>query len=167
VDVTVTGRALTGIALLGGLVGLSGCGDSSGAAPQVTLRIGGQEVLVDPTQYCLDGEGQRYEVEPPVVGVAPDSPLSLTVPEGVAAAGWSVQVYDEHLVERLGEVDVPPGTVLFDAINSSDVVPSSFYLVVVEDADPDACSGLSGAWPIGFIRAGADGEAPATTTPTS
>ena len=27
-------------------------------------------------------------------------------------------------------------------------------LLAVETADPDACSGLSGAWPVGFIRAG-------------
>jgi hypothetical protein len=83
------------------------------------------------------------------------------VPESVAEAGWGVQVFDEQLQEKIGDVDVDRGTAEFTGITSSDVVPPTFYLVVVEDADADECSGLSGAWPVGFIRAGAG----APTTP--
>ena len=49
--------------------------------------------------------------------------------------------------------------------STSDVVPATFYLVVVEDADTDECSGLSGAWPVGFIRA--DAGTPTTPAPTT
>ena len=44
-----------------------------------------------------------------------------------------MQVFDEKLEEPLGEVDVPEGEAVLDEINTSDVVPPAFYLVVVED----------------------------------
>ena len=119
------------------------------------LEVGGhgpQDVDVDPTQYCVDGEGQRYtSVQPPVIEVSADSPIALTVPDAVAQRGWSVQVFDDRLEEQLGEVAVDTGEASFD-VNSSDVVPAAFYLVVVEDKGTD-CGEFSGAWPIGFIRA--------------
>ena len=67
--------------------------------------------------------------------------------------GWGVQVFDEQLEERLGTVDVPAGEERFAGINSSDVVPPAFYLLVVEDKGGD-CGVWSRAWPVGFIRAG-------------
>ncbi len=90
----------------------------------------------------------------------PDSTISLTVPDAVAEQGWSVQVYDDQLEDLLGEVDVPDGTPTFTGINSSDAVPAAYYLVVVEDSQDSACSGLSGAWPVGFLRSG--DQAPAS-----
>ncbi|CCH86286.1 conserved exported protein of unknown function [Modestobacter italicus] len=150
------------MALLAGLGLLAGCGssaaDDSGAsssgttAPTVTVQAGGDEIPVDPTQYCLDGDGQRYASTPPIVEVTPDTTISLTVSDAVAEAGWSVQVFDQDLQELIGEVDVPAGEAEFREISTSDVAPPTFYLVVVEDSDPEACSGLSGAWPVGFIR---------------
>jgi hypothetical protein len=161
--VTSAGRTSTGVALLAGLGLLAGCGSSaaddgaasssSGAtAPTVTVQAGGDEIPVDPTQYCLDGDGQRYASTPPIVEVTPDTTISLTVSDAVAEAGWSVQVFDQDLQEMIGEVDVPAGESVFREISTSDVAPPTFYLVVVEDSDPEACSGLSGAWPVGFIR---------------
>ncbi|PWW21502.1 uncharacterized protein DUF2771 [Geodermatophilus normandii] len=144
---------------------LAGCGGDSSSAtdapPDVTVAAGPQEVAAQPTQYCGSGEGRRYDVTPPVVEVSPDTPIALTVPDEVAAHGWSVQVFDERLEEKLGEVDVEAGTTTFDGINSSDVVPPAYYLVVVEDAH-DECL-LTGSWPIGFLRAGGaigTGESP-------
>lgn len=164
---STAGRASTGAALLSGLVLLSSCGDSGGggggtSAPTVTVRAGGDEIRVDPTQYCLGGEGQRYATSPPILEVAPDTSVVLTVSAAVAEAGWSVQVFDEQLENRIGEVDVEAGTTVFDGINTSDVAPATYYLVVVEDSDTEQCQGLSGAWPIGFLRAGA-GTAPTST----
>jgi len=161
--VTSAGRTSTGVALLTGLGLLAGCASSAAddggaspgsgaAAPSVTVQAGGDEIPVDPTQYCLDGGGQRWASTPPVVEVTPDTTISLTVPDAVAEAGWSVQVFDQDLEELIGEVDVPAGEAVFREISTSDVVPPTFYLVVVEDSDPEACSGLSGAWPVGFIR---------------
>jgi len=167
--VSSTARAATGAVLLGGLLVLTGCGGSDGGqgraapVPTVTVQAGGDPVTVDPTQYCRDGEGERYQVSAPVLEVAPDTTVVLTVADEVAASGWGVQVFDEQLQERIGEVDVDDGTVVFDGINTSDVVPATYYLVVVQDTDPEACSGLSGAWPIGFIRAGTGTP---TTTPS-
>jgi hypothetical protein len=156
-------RTATALALLGGLAVLAGCAGARSAestAPPVTVRAGGDEIEVAATQYCLSGEGQRYQVTPPIIEVAPDTRIELRVPESVAEAGWGVQVFDERLQEKIGDVDVDRGAAEFTGITSSDVVPPTFYLVVVEDADADECSGLSGAWPVGFIRAGG-----APTTP--
>ncbi|PZA19203.1 DUF2771 domain-containing protein [Modestobacter versicolor] len=154
------------MALLAGLGVLAGCGepasgtgdgDGGSTVPTLTVQAGGDEISADPTQYCLDGDGQRYQTAPPILEVAPDTTIELTVSDAVAEAGWSVQVFDEELQEILGEVDVPAGEATFSEITTSDVVPPTFYLVVVEASDPDACSGLSGAWPVGFIRASVGG----------
>jgi hypothetical protein len=134
---------------------LAGCGGSEDAAtpPAVQVAAGTADVAIRPTQYCLDGDWTRYTTTPPVIEVPPDTPIELTVPGPVAERGWSVQVFDENLKDTIGEVDVPKGTTTFDQINSSDAVPPAFYLVVVEDKG-GACGELSGAWPVGFIRAG-------------
>jgi hypothetical protein len=169
-DVTSAGRASTGVALLAGLGILAGCGGSAASdggggqatAPPMTVQAGGDPVTLQPTQYCLGGVGQRYQTSPPILEVTPDTTIRLTVSDAVAEAGWSVQVFDEQLKEQLGEVEVPAGDAEFSGVSTSDVVPPTFYLVIVEDSDPEACSGLSGAWPVGFIRT--DGDA-ATTSP--
>ena len=134
---------------------VSGCGGNEEAEspPDVEVVVGAQDITARPTQYCLDGEWQRYSTTPPILEVSPDTTVALTVPDGVAERGWSVQVFDEQLEETIGEVDVPAGTSTFDEINTSDVVPPAFYLVVVEDSGGQ-CGELSAAWPIGFLRAG-------------
>jgi hypothetical protein len=138
------------------LLVLVGCGSGETAGPEnVEVSVGAEQVAVRPTQYCLDGDGQRYSTTPPIIEVSPDSAISLTVPESVAEQGWSVQVFDEKLEEPIGEVDVPEGESVLDEINTSDVVPPAFYLVVVEDKGGD-CGEFSGAWPVGFLRAGGD-----------
>jgi Protein of unknown function (DUF2771) len=156
--VTSAGRTSTGVGLLAALGLLAGCGGAASGAsgdaapPKVTVRAGGDEITVGSTQYCLDGKGTKSSKRPPIVEALPDTTIELTVPDAVAEAGWSVQVFDEKLQEKIGDVDVPAGETTFRGINTSDVVPPTYYLVVVEDSDPDACSGLSGAWPVGFIR---------------
>ena len=133
---------------------LTGCGAGEPAGPgEVGVTVGPQDLSVRPVQYCLDGEGQRYDNTPPILEVSPDAAITLTVPEVVAENGWSVQVFDETLEERLGTVEVENGTTVLDEITTSDVVPPAFYLVVVEDKG-GACGEFSGAWPIGFLRAG-------------
>ncbi|MDK3257215.1 DUF2771 family protein [Blastococcus capsensis] len=134
---------------------LSACAGEPEAPGDVRVQAGGQDITARPTQYCVDGEGQRYETTPPVVEVSPDTAIGLTVPEEIAERGWQVQVFDESLQEVIGEVDVPDGTETFDGINSSDVLPPAFYLVVVEDSGGD-CGEFGAAWPIGFLRAGGD-----------
>ncbi len=147
--------AAGGIAVLASVAGCGadGAGGSADTAPTVRVQSGPQDVEVQPTQYCLGGSGERYAGTPPVVEVSPDSTIALTVTQAVADQGWSVQVFDDQLESQIGEVDVETGTTVFTGINSSDVVPPSFYLVVVEDSDDSACGGLSGAWPVGFLRA--------------
>ena len=167
---TWTGRTSTGVALLAGLTLLTGCGDGGGSAatataPTLGVQAGGEDITVGPTQYCLDGEGQRYQVSAPIIEVAPDTTIRLTVSDAVAQAGWSVQVFDQDLAGMIGEVDVPDGVASYDEISTSDVVPPTFYLVVVEDSEPEACSGLSGAWPVGFIRT--DGTVASSSPPPS
>lgn len=148
------------------LILLAGCGAEPSGPQDVVVEAGPQRVSAAPTQYCAEGEGQRYDVAPPVIEVSPDTTIRLTVPDAVAEHGWSVQVFDDRLEGLLGEVDVDPGLAVFDGINTSDVVPAAFYLVVVEDAVED-CEGFGGAWPIGFIRAGgaAGGMTTEPTTP--
>jgi hypothetical protein len=151
--VELRARATAATVLLA--VVLSGCGsDAPDAPPTVGVEVTGQSVDLKPTQYCLDDDGQRYRVSPPIIEVPPDAPITFTVPDDVAEQGWSVQVFDEKLEERIGEVDVDLGKAVFD-VSTSDVVPAAFYLVVVEDKG-EQCQGFSGAWPVGFIRAGGD-----------
>jgi hypothetical protein len=117
----------------------------------VRVLVAEQEVSLQPTQYCDGDTGRRYQVQPPVVGVTPSTQITVTVPAEVARHGWSLQVFDQALEQKLGDVAVPAGADTF-AVSSSDVVPATFYLVAVETSDRDRCSGLSGAWPVGFIR---------------
>ena len=157
-------RATAGGTVL--LAVLTGCGGGSFVGPpDVTVEAGNQTVTVKPSQYCLDGDGRRYDTTPPVLEVPPDSPITFTVPEGVAERGWSVQVFDERLEEKIGAVDVDKGTSTFDGINSSDVVPAAFYLVVVENKG-GACGVFSGAWPVGFIRPGGTTTGTGSATPS-
>jgi hypothetical protein len=145
---------------------LTGCGSGSGSAtgaPDVRVVVGGQALTLHPTQYCLAGTGQRYDIRPPVIGVTPDTTLDFIVPGDVAAQGWSVQVFDQQLEEKLGEVSVDEGQTTLAGIAAADVVPSNFYLVVVENRG-SACGGFSGAWPVGFIRSDAPGAASGTAT---
>ncbi len=136
------------------LLVLAGCGGAGDTAPaEVEVVVGPQDLAVRPTQYCLDGERQRYTITPPILEVSPASPNRLTVPEEVAERGWAVQVFDDRLEEPIGEVDVPAGTDVFEEITTDDVVPPAFYLVIVEDKGGD-CGEFSGAWPVGFVRAG-------------
>ena len=152
---TASAGGIAVLALVAGCTagGSSGADSASDTAPTVRVQSGTQDVTVQPTQYCLDGSGERYAGTPPVVEVGSDSTIALTVSQAVADQGWGVQVFDDQLETPIGEVDVEDGTTVFTGINSSDVVPPAFYLVVVEDSDDSACGGLSGAWPVGFIRA--------------
>jgi len=140
----------------------AGCSHAAAAPPQVKVMVGSDALQLDPTQYCADGTGHRYSVRPPVITAAPDTRIAFTVPDAVAAQGWSVQVFDQNLEEPIGDVRVDKGKAYFAGITTSDVVPQAFYLVVVEDDAPQ-CSHLSGAWPVGIIRAGTS----STTAPTS
>jgi uncharacterized protein DUF2771 len=136
------------------LLVLAGCARDSAAEPEkVRVTVGPQDLSVRPSQYCLDGDRLQYTSRPPILEVSPDAPITLTVPAAVADQGWSVQVFDDKLEKPLGEVDVPEGQDVFDEINTADVVPPTFYLVVVEDKGGD-CGEFAGAWPIGFLRAG-------------
>jgi hypothetical protein len=157
----VVSRAAAAVTLLV----LAGCGGTPEVAGAVRVEVGAQDVEARPVQFCQDGERVRYDNAPPVIEVSPDSVITLTVPETVAEQGWGVQVFDEKLEEILGEVDVPAGKDRLAEINTSDVVPPAFYLVVVEDKGGD-CGEWSGAWPVGFLRAGGDlGATPSDAAP--
>ena len=160
----VVGRCAAALLLLV----VAGCGRGAAAVPEkVQVAVGSEKVDLQPTQFCLDGEGQRYDTAPPILEVSPGSTITLTVPDSVAQQGWSVQVFDEKLEEQLGAVDVPAGDAVFDGINTSDVVPPAFYLVVVEDKG-GACGSFTGAWPVGFLRAGGSlGGTPSSSTPAA
>lgn len=132
---------------------LAGCARDEEGPGQVRVEVGAQDVTAQAVQGCDDGQEVRYDATPPVVEVSPDADITLTVPASVAERGWGVQVFDERLEEVLGTIDVPEGEDRFSGINSSDVVPPAFYLLVVEDKGGD-CGVWSRAWPVGFIRAG-------------
>jgi hypothetical protein len=147
------------------LAGVAGCGSHEPEGPpDVVVQAGTQQVDVAPTQYCLDGDGRRYERTPPRIEVPSDTTIRITVPQAVADQGWSVQVFDDRLDQQLGTVDVEAGATVLDEINSDDVVPPTFYLVVVEHAGKE-CEGYSGAWPVGFFRSGGPEGGTASATP--
>ena len=144
---------------------LGGCARGGDGPGEVRVQVGAQDVTAQAVQGCEDGEEVRYEGTPPIVEVSPDSDITLTVPESVAERGWGVQVFDDQLQEKLGTVDVPEGEARFAGINTSDIVPAAFYLLVVEDKGGD-CGVWSRAWPVGFIRAGGDlGGTPSSEAP--
>jgi hypothetical protein len=118
----------------------------------VTVSVGAQSQELSPTQYCLGGEPQFYPdaERPPVLRVAPGEPITIEVSEELADSGWQVQIFDDELAEQLGQVPVGNRRV-FDDLTTSDARPPAYFLVVVQDAGSD-CEGLSGAWPIGFLR---------------
>lgn len=156
-----TGTAAVAVALA--LV-TAGCSHSTpAAAPQVTVAFGADRLALDPTQYCDGTKGHRYNFRPPVVSAGPGTRITFTVPPAVAARGWAVQVFDQHLQQPIGDVRVPKGAAMFDQITTSDVVPAAFYLVVVEDKSA-ACHDLSGAWPVGVIRTT---KVPSTSSPSA
>lgn len=161
-------RRTTAVGVLPTLVLLlAGCASGDEGPGQVRVQAGAQDVTAQAVQGCDDGEEVRYDTTPPIIEVSRDADITLTVPESVAERGWGVQVFDERLEERLGTVEVPEGEDRFAGINSSDVVPPAFYLLVVEDKGGD-CGVWSRAWPVGFIRAGGDlGGAPSSEVPSS
>lgn len=133
---------------------LSGCGGAAAAAPaDVQVSVGAQKVQIHPTQACLDGARKLYSNSRPILEVVPHAQITLTVPAEVARHGWAVQVWDAQLQNKIGIVDVPKGRQTFTGITTSDAVPPAYYLVVVENKG-GACGEFSGAWPIGFLRAG-------------
>jgi hypothetical protein len=77
--------------------------------------------------------------------------ILIEVPDDVAESGWSFQVFDQGLTDEdlIGEVDV--GREATYELSTSDAVPAAYYIVVVQDSG-EGCEGLSGAWPIGFLR---------------
>jgi hypothetical protein len=136
------------------LLALAGCGGAAAATPpDVKVAVGGQQAQVHPTQACLDGARKLYTNSRPILEVAPHARITLTVPDDVAERGWAVQVWDAQLQNKIGVVNVPKGRQTFTGITTSDAVPPAYYLVIVENKG-GACGEFSGAWPVGFIRAG-------------
>lgn len=131
------------------LTTVAGC---SSSAPTVTVSVGDQEQELVPTQYCLNGESEVYRDQdaPPVLRVSGDLPIRIDVPDEVAESGWQVQVFDSELQDQIGQVDAGNATTL-DRIRTGDAAAPEYYLVIVQDAGAE-CDGLSGAWPIGFVR---------------
>lgn len=130
---------------------LLAAGCSSDGAPTVSVSVGDQQMDVEATQYCLDGEGRRYTVTPQVLQVDPDTTILLEVPDEVAESGWSLQVFEQGLADDdlIGEVDV--GQEASYELSTSDAIPAAYYIVIVQDSG-EGCDGLAGAWPIGFLR---------------
>ena len=137
----------------------AGCGggEAAGPAPTSTVRSARRRSPSDPTQYCLDGEGQRYDDHPADPRGAPPTP---PISADRARVGRRARLERAGL-RRAARGDAsarstsPRASAPFEEINTSDVVPPAFYLVVVEDKGGD-CGELSGAWPVGFLRAGGD-----------
>lgn len=130
---------------------LTSAGCASDGAPTISVTVGDQQMNVEATQYCVDGEGERYSVTPQVLQVDPDTTILIEVPDAVAESGWSFQVFDQGLQDEdlIGEVDVGKETSF--ELSTSDAVPAAYYLVIVQDSG-EGCEGLAGAWPIGFLR---------------
>ncbi len=159
-------RRTTAVVLPAIAVLLAGCASGDDGPGQVRVEVGAQDVTASAVQGCEDGEEVRYDTTPPIVEVSPDAEITLTVPESVAERGWGVQVFDERLEEAIAEpLAVPAGEDRTISLNSNDIVPAGFYLLVVENKGGD-CGVWSRAWPIGFIRAGGDlGGAPTSEAP--
>ena len=92
------------------LLVLAGCGRGRRPAPaNVQVAVGGEKVAVRPTQYCLDGDGQRYTTPRRSSRSRPDAPITLTVPDVGRRAGLERAGLRREAREAIGEVDVAQG----------------------------------------------------------
>ena len=117
-------------------------------------------------QYCEDGERVRYDNTPPVVEVSPDAVITPDRARARRRARAGACRSSTRGSRRSSARSTSPaGEDRLAEINTSDVVPPAFYLVIVEDKGGD-CGEWSGAWPVGFLRAGGDlGGTPTSSAP--
>lgn len=149
-----------GLAAAAVLTLLVGCGATT--TPTVTVSVAGRSAQLSPTQLCADDAAQFYDrATQQVLRVAPAQRITIEVSADLAESGWQVQIFDRDLQTQLGQVDAGHATTFTD-LTTSDPFPAAYFFVVVQDANSD-CDGLSGAWPIGFVR----DEDPATTGSSS
>lgn len=150
---------LLGILALTGLAALAGC---SSGPPEVTMSVEDQSVTVPASMYCENGgpvvAGDEGAVSPIRVGAG--ERITIEVPDDVAKAGWTVQVWTT--------ADSDDGTLLpselittvkvgkhesYDKITTSDAAPDNYYLIVAKEP-MQGCPDAGGLWPLGFIREG-------------
>ena len=78
--------------------------------------------------------------------------LTLSALIDYSTSGSLQQVATGKYTWGTGATPITLGT-SYTGINTSDVVPPAYYLVIVENKG-GACGSFSGAWPVGFLRAG-------------
>lgn len=140
---------------------LVGCGDSG--PPTVTVKVVDATVEVPAAMYCEDGKPVVANDEDAVapMRVAAGKRVEIDVPQEVADAGWTVQVWTAR-TDGNGSIlpdalitSVPVGKeTSFDQITTSDAAPETFYLIVAQ-SPAKGCPDAGGLWPVGFIRTAA------------
>lgn len=84
-------RGLKSLPAVAALLALAGC--ATPGQPQVTFYSHGDSVRVAPVRYC-DPSGRECSDPKPAntgkLGVPPDAPLQISVPEELSSAAWQV-----------------------------------------------------------------------------
>jgi hypothetical protein len=156
------GRRRIAVLLLAVFTLLTACSNADTTA-EVKVAIGGASATLKPTLYCVDGSAQLADenTKTAALEAKPQTPIAITVPESVAEAGWTVQIWsvsdtDDGAVpyEQIGNVDA--GTARsYDGFTTSDVVPDRYFVIVAIPEDPDCnAAGSAGIWTLLVSRVG-------------
>ncbi|WP_106849901.1 DUF2771 family protein [Blastococcus sp. Marseille-P5729] len=148
-------RAVLSLLAVALLVG--GCGADSDGRPSIDVAAGEAAATVEPTLYCVDGHAQfaADDARTAALEVKPDTTVVIDVPEQVADAGWTIQIWTVNdtaggavPLEQIGNVDAGNAR-SYDGFTTSDAVPDRYFIIVALPEDPGCDAvGSAGIWTV-------------------
>lgn len=143
------------VLLLAVLTLLAACGGDADTSPEVKVAIGDASTALEPTLYCVDGGAVFADegTQTAALEAEPETKVVISVPESVAEAGWTIQIWSVNdtdsgavPLEQIGNVDAGNGR-SYDGFTTSDVVPDRYFIIVAMPEDPGCnAAGSAGIW---------------------
>jgi len=153
----VTRTVRIGVWLATVLLLLSACSNEAKALPKVDVAAGDAKTTLSPTLYCVDGRAKLAadDSKTAAMQVKPDTQVTVSVPQEVADAGWTIQIWSvrddaEGIVpnEQIGNVNAGNAR-SFDGFTTSDAVPDRYFIIVALPEDPGCdAKGSAGIWTV-------------------
>lgn len=151
------------LSLLAVTVLAGGCSSDSDGKPAIDVSAGGAAATVQPTLYCIEGHAQFAEDDARIAAmeVKPDTKVVIDVPDEVAEAGWTIQIWTVNdtgegalPLEQIGNVDAGNAE-SYDGFTTSDAVPDRYFIIVALPEDPGCDAvGSAGIWTVLVSRVG-------------
>lgn len=133
---------------------LAACSDTE-TSPEIKVAIGTASTTLAPTLYCVDGSAVFADesTKTAALEAKPETSVAITVPESVAEAGWTIQIWSVNdsgsgavPLEQIGDVDAGNAR-SYDGFTTSDVVPDRYFIIVAIPEDPGCnAAGSAGIW---------------------